>query len=284
MSKPSHLYIVIPAAGTAVRFGDDTPKQYALVKGKPVLLHTIASFQQLPHRTTIVVPVDDVHRAIDTIGDAATDISWGSSTCGNHNSIINHQRSTFEKGRTCLSANLLGHEKVHFVQGGQSRHRSIHNGLLALKDLDEPPQPESVVVIHDGARPVVPVKIMDPLIQAAMRHKAAGISRPLVSTVISVNEDGFLEEVLDRDKYLASEMPQAFLYDVITRAYRHCTDADLDRGTECLNLVLKYCGVRAKVIPGPEQLFKVTFQRDLPALEYELDRLDSRHKDGVPRE
>jgi 2-C-methyl-D-erythritol 4-phosphate cytidylyltransferase len=50
--------------------------------------------------------------------------------------------------------------------------------------------------------------------------QAAGITRPLTSTVIAKDSDGFLSESLDRTKYLASEMPQGFHFDVINTAYK----------------------------------------------------------------
>ena len=49
--------------------------------------------------------------------------------------------------------------------------------------------------------------------------QAAGAVRPLVSTVVSTDMDGFMVHSLDRSKYQASEMPQAFKYDVIKLAY-----------------------------------------------------------------
>lgn len=50
--------------------------------------------------------------------------------------------------------------------------------------------------------------------------QAAGAIRPLVSTVISPSADGCLDHSLDRAKHRASEMPQAFLFDVIYEAYQ----------------------------------------------------------------
>lgn len=49
--------------------------------------------------------------------------------------------------------------------------------------------------------------------------QAAGAVRPLVSTVVSTDMDGFLDYSLDRSKFRASEMPQAFKYNVIKLAY-----------------------------------------------------------------
>ncbi|NXC53585.1 ISPD cytidylyltransferase, partial [Aleadryas rufinucha] len=96
---------------------------------------------------------------------------------------------------------------------------------------------------------------------------AAGAIRPLVSTVIASAADGCLDHSLERARYRASEMPQAFLFDIIYEAYQQCTDYDLDYGTECLHLALKYCKTNAKLVEGTADLWKVTYKRDLYAAE-----------------
>ncbi|CAB4039501.1 Hypothetical predicted protein, partial [Paramuricea clavata] len=68
-------------------------------------------------------------------------------------------------------------------------------------------------------------------------------------------------------KFVASEMPQAFQYDVILNAYRKCTQDDFDFGTECLHLAFKYSSVRAFLIDGPDYLWKVTYKKDIFAAE-----------------
>ena len=62
----------------------------------------------------------------------------------------------------------------------------------------------------------------------------------LVSTVVSVAEDGFLDHSLDRTKYRGSQTPQAFRFGVIFGAYAKCTEYDFEHGTECLHLALTY--------------------------------------------
>jgi len=49
--------------------------------------------------------------------------------------------------------------------------------------------------------------------------QAAGVTRPLVSTVIQVDAGNTMAGALDRSMYLNSEMPQAFQYAVIRQAY-----------------------------------------------------------------
>ncbi|XP_057360545.1 D-ribitol-5-phosphate cytidylyltransferase isoform X5 [Manis pentadactyla] len=58
------------------------------------------------------------------------------------------------------------------------------------------------------------------------------------------------------------------LLKVVTAAKEHgCSDYDLDFGTECLQLALKYCHIKAKLVEGSPDLWKVTYKRDLYAAE-----------------
>ncbi|XP_068950538.1 D-ribitol-5-phosphate cytidylyltransferase isoform X2 [Petaurus breviceps papuanus] len=161
------------------------------------------------------------------------------------------------------------HHRVTLVEAGATRHQSIFNGLKALAG-DHPhaklPTP-TIVIIHDAVRPFVEEDVLVRVVTAAKDHGAAGAIRPLVSTVISPNADGCLDQSLDRSKHRASEMPQAFLFDVIYRAYCQCSDYDMEFGTECLHLALKYCHTKAQLVEGPPDLWKVTYRRDLYAME-----------------
>lgn len=76
-----------------------------------------------------------------------------------------------------------------------------------------------MVIVHDAARPLVPSELVEELVVAAEEHGAAGAIRPLVSTVLQANSDGFLDHSLDRSKHVSSETPQAFQFDILTSAY-----------------------------------------------------------------
>lgn len=153
------------------------------------------------------------------------------------------------------------HKRISLVEAGVTRHRSIFNGLKALAE-DQPDsklsKPE-VVIIHDAVRPFVEEDILLKVATAAKEHGAAGAIRPLVSTIISPSACGSLDHSLERARHRASEMPQAFLFDVIYAAYQQCSDYDLEFGTECLQLALKYCHVKAKLVEGPTDLWKKEF-------------------------
>ena len=139
---------------------------------------------------------------------------------------------------------------------------SIQRGVQALT-------PDcTTVIVHDAVRPFVDAATLRAVTEAARDHGASGTTVPLVSTVIKVNNEGFMEHSLDRSAYRASQTPQAFRRDVIVRMYERCTDHDLDHGTECLHLAQTYGGSRVKLVEGvAANLWKVTHQHDLFAAE-----------------
>lgn len=126
---------------------------------------------------------------------------------------------------------------------------------------------DDVVLIHDIVRVLAEETVVKDVANAARLHGASGITRPLTSTVIAKSGDGFLSESLDRTKYLASEMPQGFHFDVINTAYEKATEYDFEFGTECLHLAQKYTGTKAWLVEGPDSLWKVTYRKDLFAAE-----------------
>ncbi|XP_069769863.1 D-ribitol-5-phosphate cytidylyltransferase isoform X3 [Narcine bancroftii] len=226
---------VLPAGGSGERMGSATPKQFCRLMQRPLLSLTLEALEKVHWIKEIVVVVSQQNFEL-------------------MNSIIDQ----------------YGHSRTTVVVGGLTRHQSIFNGLKEFVK-NQPSQlwlekPE-VVIVHDAVRPFVEEDILYRVASAAKDHGAAGAIRPLVSTVVATSPEGYLNHSLERAKYRASEMPQAFRFDAIYRAYEQCTDYDFEHGTECLHLVLQYCGISAKLIEGPSDLWKVTYKRDLYAAE-----------------
>ncbi|XP_008835831.1 D-ribitol-5-phosphate cytidylyltransferase, partial [Nannospalax galili] len=222
-SCPFAVAAVLPAGGCGERMGVPTPKQFCPVLERPLISYTLQALERVPWIKDIVVAVTGEN--------------------------MEAMESIIRK---------YGHKRISLAEAGVTRHRSIFNGLKALVEHQpdsELTKPE-VVVIHDAVRPFVEEDVLLRVVTAAKEHGAAGAIRPLVSTVISPSADGCLDHSLERDKHRASEMPQAFLFDVIYEAYQQCSDYDLEFGTECLQLALKYCHTKAKLVEGSPDLWK----------------------------
>lgn len=152
-------------------------------------------------------------------------------------------------------------DKVSVIVGCETRHRTIARGLV---ELDR--HRIDVTVIHDAVRPLVPASLLQQVLETAEKFGASGPVTKLTSTVVSTDENGFLDKVLNRSQYLDSQMPQAFRHHVIKEAYDNCTKDDLDNGTECLALVQKYSSmpIPIRLIESdPNFLWKVTYRKDL---------------------
>ncbi|KJE94550.1 notch1-induced protein [Capsaspora owczarzaki ATCC 30864] len=228
---------VLPAGGSGTRVGTATPKQFWPINGKPLLFYTLEVFESVPWLESIVVPV-----APDHLESLKQDVQhWG-------------------------------FKKTHIVLGAEFRHSSIYSGIKALLPTlgsvqSSTSSPPDVVIVHDMVRPFVDEDTLRQVAQAAQDHGAAGTILPLVSTVIMATPDGFLDHSLDRNKYRASQTPQAFKFTVMAEAYAKCTSHDFEFGTECLHLAQQYAGTRAKLIEGTPMLWKVTHKPDIYAAE-----------------
>ncbi|XP_063216694.1 D-ribitol-5-phosphate cytidylyltransferase-like isoform X2 [Bacillus rossius redtenbacheri] len=221
--------VILPCAGSGERLGGVIPKQYCKVLGKPLFMYALEAFDQLPYVKRIALVVDK-----------------------------------HEQVRSWIQEFGVNEEKITVVKGEATRHRSIRAGLQSLQKNEDSMK---VVVVHDAVRPLVPRPVVDELMLAAERHGAAGLTRPLVSTVLEPGADGLLARCLDRSRHLASETPQAFQLGVLAAAYAKCSAEDLDTGTECLELARAHACVRACLIQGPEELWKVTHKKDIYAAE-----------------
>ncbi|EDO42477.1 predicted protein [Nematostella vectensis] len=226
---------VLPAAGSGTRMGLNTPKQFCRVLGKPLISYTIEAFERVSwiKEVIVVISKDKLVYMEDIIEE-------------------------------------FKHNKVRIVEGGTTRHRSICNGIKGLVcDGRNPPE---VVIIHDGARPLVQETLLRDVAMAAKHH---GVIVILMLNLILLFVPADFHEILDnlvcmgkigvnwcgrdKSKYRASEMPQAFLFTVIDNAYNKCTDYDFEHGTECLHLALTYSQTRAKLINGPSSLWKIIY-------------------------
>ncbi len=153
-------------------------------------------------------------------------------------------------------------ERVRVVAGGRRRQDSVRNGFAALD-----PAGETVVAIHDGARPFVPVGDVQRVVSAAGARGAALLVAPVVDTVKRLRADGTVEGTVPREKLARALTPQAFRASVLREAWAAAGDASW---TDEAALVER-TGREVMAVPGDPRNIKVTNPYDLavagPALE-----------------
>ena len=218
--------VLIPAAGMGRRMGANVNKQYLELRGKPILAHTLALFQQSPQVEHIypILPVDEIEY------------------CREH--II-------EK---------YGLSKVRqLVAGGAERQDSVRNGLLALQQ-DGLDQPERIVLVHDGARPLFDPRLLPELIAAIVEKGACIVGAPVKDTIKDV-ADGLISGTPERKRLWQAQTPQGFRYQLFAEAF--CSaDAAGFLGTDDASL-LERVGLPVAILQGDYRNIKVTTPEDL---------------------
>ena len=129
--------------------------------------------------------------------------------------------------------------------GGQRRQDSVVAGLELLKDCQW-------VVVHDGARPLVTVDLIEAGLKAAEETGAAVAAVPVTDTIKVAGDDGFVLETPPRPSLWTVQTPQVFRSDVITEAYRQ-----EDKVTDDASLVERL-GYRVKLYMGSYDNIKIT--------------------------
>jgi 2-C-methyl-D-erythritol 4-phosphate cytidylyltransferase len=149
--------------------------------------------------------------------------------------------------------------RVTVVPGGSSRQESVAAGLAELADLTD----NDAVLVHDAARPFMPVAVFGRLLEAIEHHDAAIPVLPVVDTIVS----GVGGEVsyLDRGRLGAVQTPQAFRIGAVRDAHKRAA-VDGIVATDDASLVLHY-GYRLATVEGDPLGRKITYPEDVEAFE-----------------
>ena len=146
-----------------------------------------------------------------------------------------------------------------FADPGENRQLSIRNGLLALEGKAKE---DSVVLIHDAARPFVTDKLIDSCIFACEEHDGAMPVLPMKDTVYLTGDNGCVNGLLERDRVVAGQAPEAFLYGKYLAANERLMPEKIlsIRGSSEVAIL---AGMDIAVVPGDEGNIKVTTPSDL---------------------
>ncbi|MEX1253801.1 MAG: 2-C-methyl-D-erythritol 4-phosphate cytidylyltransferase [Dehalococcoidia bacterium] len=157
---------------------------------------------------------------------------------------------TVERARSLVLDEAL--DKVRaVVPGGERRQDSVRAGLDALGGCDW-------VAIHDGARPLVTVELIEQGLLEARETGASCPVLPVADTVKEIDEAGFAVHTLQRARLRLAQTPQVFRYDLLLEAHRQAGDEATDDAA-----MVEALGVRVRLFPGTRRNVKVTTPEDL---------------------
>lgn len=196
----------------------EEPKQYNIVCHKPLIFHTVAAF--------LKYVFSKYFYHILKFFCFSDRLKWI-----DHIVVLGPPNSLDQMEEILAPLAVRQQKRFDVIAGTATRHGSIKNGLDFIANRALSPD---FVIVHDGARPYVDGDTLHRLLDEAQYAGAAGcvckLSSTIVSTEDTAEDDKELEHersegvmklghALDRSKYWASEMPQAFRYPLIKQAY-----------------------------------------------------------------
>ena len=152
------------------------------------------------------------------------------------------------------------------VLGGDTRQASAYNGLREAGDCD-------IVLLHDGARPLIAQTEIEAVIRDAAEHGGAVVAVPAKDTTVRARE-GFIEAQLERSTLWQVQTPQGFRTTIIREAYEAAM-RDGVQSTDDTGLVTRLGGA-VKITPGSYTNIKITTPEDLAIAEALLGKVDGR--------
>jgi 2-C-methyl-D-erythritol 4-phosphate cytidylyltransferase len=160
---------------------------------------------------------------------------------------------------------ILDDPLVQWVAGGSTRQQSVEACLWASSGTDD-----DLVVVHDGARPVVSQEDLRRVVQAALEADGAVLGRRVSDTLKEV-VDGVVARTIQRSRLFRAETPQVFRRSLLERALELSREEGFE-GTDEASLVerLPSVTIRAVEAMGPNP--KLTVAADLPLIETLLSR------------
>lgn len=217
---------VIFAGGSGKRMHTkDKPKQFLLVHGKPIIVHTIEHFQY--------------HKEIDGIIVACID------------SGIPYM----EEMKYRYRLDKIG----KIVSGGTSGQMSIYNGLKAAAEVYG--TVNNIVLIHDGVRPLINDKLITDNIESVKEYGSAITVTKPKETVILVDNDGHVCDVPSRSHSRNAQAPQSFWLEDILNVEEQAISDGITNAIDSCSLMRQY-GHELNIVEGPYENIKITTPED----------------------
>lgn len=221
--------VILLAGGVGKRMQSSIPKQFLEINGKPIVVYSIENFQR--------------NTQIDSI-------------------VVVCVKDWIEKMRMLVDYYSLTKVKW-IIEGGDTGHDSIRNGVFFLKDkLDG----NDYIVVHDAVRPILPQKAIDEVLRVA--HLKGNASSSVVChppIVYTEDHESGISDV-DREHVMLTASPQAYKYSLALKCYEKAEEEDKHNFTFTSSLLIYY-GERVYFAKGTTSNIKITQKEDLALLE-----------------
>jgi len=218
----------ILAGGVGSRMGNlGTPKQYLMVGGKPILVHTVEKCWVHPEVDHVVV---------------LTPASW------------------IERTNDMLGEHLPANHGVEVIAGGDTRNNTLRNALAYVRERfgDE----GHVLLTHDAVRPFLTHRIISENIAAAKEYGACDTVIPATDTIVRSEDGKIISEIPPRGQLYQGQTPQSFKCADLARLINSLTPEEESTLTDaCKIFTIK--GAPVALVRGEAHNIKITYPHDL---------------------
>jgi 2-C-methyl-D-erythritol 4-phosphate cytidylyltransferase len=232
LEKNPKFWALIPCGGNGSRAQSEIPKQYRVIAGKPMVMHTLAAFEQVKRLNV--------------------DLSGG---------LV-----VIAKDDDQMSELLKKSENTIFSiapQAGNTRATTVFNGLNALTQ--QGAVATDWVLVHDAARCLITSEQINALIDACKDDAVGGLlALPLPDTLKSEHSGRVTETLGRNDKWLA-QTPQMFRIGQLIAAIQAAKEGHTEITDE--SSAMEHMGLQPKLVRGSTQNFKVTYPEDFDLAE-----------------
>ena len=231
----SRITAILPAAGMGTRMGGETPKQFLVLDGSPVLLHTLRRLSSCEGITDII------------LATRAEEIA--------------------RLEERCRQENLR--QTIRVVKGGATRQESVAAALEQVTDDTE------LVAVHDAVRPLVTREQVARVIAEARKCGAAILGIPAMDTVKEVKRASLPEDValitatIPRERIVLAQTPQVFRTSLLKEAFARAIADQVNASDEAG--IVERLGHNVHVVHGSERNIKITKPADMELARFYLD-------------
>lgn len=219
------------------------PKQFLELHAKPIIIYTLELFAQHPKIDGIVISCVE---------------GW-----------IEHLKKLLAK---------FGIDKVaEIVPGGSTGQLSIYNALVAA---ERHFSPRSVVLIHDGVRPLINQQVISDNIEQVGRTGSAITTAPATETFVLFGQGSSISEVPVREFSRLAKAPQSFILSEILEVHRQALKDNINNSIDSCTLMHGY-KKQLSFIEGPAENIKITTPTDYFVFRAILEARENRQILGI---
>ncbi|SCX96806.1 2-C-methyl-D-erythritol 4-phosphate cytidylyltransferase [Nitrosospira sp. Nsp13] len=223
-----NFFALIPAAGSGSRMGDELPKQYLSLAGKPMIYHALRILCSSSRITCVFVVL------------APGDEEW-----------LRHDWSDFSGKLEVLEC------------GGATRAESVLNGLKAARGVSSIGD-DDWVLVHDAARPCLAEMQLDKLLDELADDKVGGLlAVPVADTLKRGDASRRVEHTESRESLWQAQTPQMFRYQLLVEALSMMGGVTMTDDAGAIEAL----GLHPKLVLSDARNLKVTYPQDLALAE-----------------